>query len=496
MKKSFSLLMLITLTFTVNAVDWNDIPVPANPGDGNVWLLQPLSDDFNYNAGENDKGIEFYSRWDEGFINAWTGPGMTIFTGDHASVANGTLQLRASRKEGTENVYTGAIHSHETVVYPIYAEARVKITNLTLANAFWLLSPDSTQEIDVIESYGSDRAGQEWFDKRMHLSHHVFIRDPFQDYQPKDTGSWVTNEAGTWRNEYYRIGVYWIDPWHLEYYIDGKLVRTVSGEDIIDPLGYTKGTGLSKPMQVIFDIEQQDWREAEGIKATDEELADPNKNTFLIDWVRFYKPVKAESVVDTSDWTDGETITIEFGDFVDTNKEGTPVASDTKLGFNKESDNINYNTLGDWGEYDVTFPSAGYYRVEYLVASETAQGLGITLSIDGSDLLSDSFAGTGGWDIYERIISERILYIETAGTKAVRIQSFGSSEWQWNGDEFSFTQLIDPTTENMPEETTQEVTAPENVVSEEKSSGGSTSYISLLVLLTLVLSRKLKHHQI
>jgi agarase len=475
--------MLTVLSLNAKSSDWEDIPVPADAGVGNVWLLQSLSDDFNYDAAANGKSDEFYSRWDEGFINTWAGPGMTLFSGDHASVSDGMLRLTTSRKAGTENVYTGAIHSNETVIYPLYLEARVKITNLTLANAFWLLSPDSTQEIDVIESYGSDREGQEWFDQRMHLSHHVFIREPFQDYQPKDSGSWVTNDAGTWRNEYYRIGVYWIDPWNLEYYIDGELVRTVSGEDIIDPLGYTDGSGLSKPMQVIFDVEQQDWREEAGIKATDEELADPQKNTFLIDWVRIYKPVIAESVVDTSTWTDGDITTVEFGDFVDTNKEGAAIESDTELGFNKSSDNINYNTVGDWGEYDVTFPSAGYYRVEYTVASETEQGLGITLSIDGVDLLSDSFAGTGDWGNYQIITASQTLYIETAGSKVVRIQSNGSSEWQWNGDEFSFTQLINP--DSTPEETTPEESS--------DSSGGTVSIIWLMLLFGISIVRSNKH---
>jgi len=41
-----------------------------------------------------------------------------------------------------------------------------------------------------------------------------------------------------WRGEFNRVGVYWQDPWHLEYYNNGELVRTVSGPSQIDPLGY------------------------------------------------------------------------------------------------------------------------------------------------------------------------------------------------------------------------------------------------------------------
>ncbi|MDC2887546.1 hypothetical protein [Psychrosphaera algicola] len=64
-------------------------------------------------------------------------------------------------------------------------EVRAKISNMVTASNFWFLSKDSTHEIDVLEAYGSGRADQQWFSERLHLSHHVFIRNPFQDYQPK-----------------------------------------------------------------------------------------------------------------------------------------------------------------------------------------------------------------------------------------------------------------------------------------------------------------------
>lgn len=285
------------------AAEWDNLVVPADAGEGMMWELQEsLSDDFNYSAPAVGKSDEFDERWEEGFINPWTGPGLTIFTAENSSVSDSKLQLIATKNGDKFN--TGAIHSKESVIYPVFLEASMKITDLTLANAFWLLSEDSTQEIDILESYGSSRAGQEWFDKRLHLSHHVFIREPFQDYQPKDAGTWRPKADGTtWRGDYHRVGVYWIDPWNLEYYIDGQLVRTVSGENIIDPLGYTDGTGLSKEMEIIFDMEQQDWRYEDEAKTiplvpTDAELADSNKNTFSVEWVRVYKPVEAPVVED------------------------------------------------------------------------------------------------------------------------------------------------------------------------------------------------------
>lgn len=270
--------------------DWDAHPVPADPGDGNVWHLQSLSDDFNYVAHPDDKGDPFASRWVDTYHNAWTGPGLTEWRTDHSWVADGNLVIAASRKPGTDHVYAGIVTSKETVVYPIYIEANVKISTMVMATAVWLLSPDDTQEIDVVEAYGSDRAGQAWFAHRAHISHHVFIREPFQDYQPTDGGSWYARST-PWRDDFHRFGVYWKDPWHLEYYVDGELVRTVSGAAKIDPNDFTGGTGLNKAMDVIIDTEDQDWRSDNGITPTDAELADDEKRLYYVDWIRFYKPV-------------------------------------------------------------------------------------------------------------------------------------------------------------------------------------------------------------
>jgi agarase len=175
-------------------------------------------------------------------------------------------------------------------MYPLFVEAKVKISGLVLASNVWMLSADSTQEIDVVEAYGSQRPSEAWTAHRLHLSHHVFTRNPFQDYQPTDKGSWYF-DGTNWRREFHRIGVHWRDPWHLEYFVDGKLVRSVSGRSIIDPKNYTAGTGLSKSMHVIINTEDQDWRSDKGITPTDEELANVNDSIMWVDWIRVYKAV-------------------------------------------------------------------------------------------------------------------------------------------------------------------------------------------------------------
>lgn len=298
--------LTVTMTsnknITANFVDestikeWDKYEIPADAGNGKTWELQDnVSDDFNYAAPADNKGSDFTNRWTDWYHNAWSGPGLTVWNKEYSHVEDGELKLIAGRLSGTNKVSAGAISSKNRVQYPVYIETRAKIMNSVLANGAWLLSADDTQEIDFMEAYGSSYSegadkDQTWYAERMHISHHVFIRDPFQDYQPTDSGSWYRDAPTLWRNDYHRYGVYWIDPWNLEYYIDGKLVRTVSGAEIIDPEDFTNGTGLSKEMDILFTVEDQDWRSNNGITPTDNELSNLEDNTLHIDWVRIYKP--------------------------------------------------------------------------------------------------------------------------------------------------------------------------------------------------------------
>lgn len=270
--------------------DWSDIPIPVSPENGHHWKLLDISDDFRYDAEPLLKPKAFSDRWREGFINRWKGPGLSEWTTGHAYVLNGHLAIAASRKPGTNKVRVGSISSKKPIRYPVFVEARVKISNLVLASDVWMLSEDSTQEIDIIEAYGSDRPGQEHFAHRIHLSHHVFIRDPFQDYQPTDEGSWHVGDK-PWRNDFHRVGVYWRDPWHLEYFVNGEQVRVSSGEPIIDPKGFTEGKGLNKEMYVIINMEDQNWRSDQGVTPTDAELGDFTKSIMWVDWIRAYQSI-------------------------------------------------------------------------------------------------------------------------------------------------------------------------------------------------------------
>jgi len=148
-----SLLFLLTLCLSsfVEGQDWANLPIPVKPGPGRSWKLQKeLSDDFNYRG----KKKRFRKRWNDHYFNKWSGPGLTEWQKDHTSVTDGKLVIHASRRAGTDRVNCGIVTGKADLMYPVYTEARIKVSNLELSSNFWLLSRDSRREIDILEIYG------------------------------------------------------------------------------------------------------------------------------------------------------------------------------------------------------------------------------------------------------------------------------------------------------------------------------------------------------
>lgn len=367
----YIVVILFTVAHCTQAQEWDAFDVPAEAGAGMKWELQAdPSDDFNYTFSETDQKTNFGDgKWYNFYHNQWDGPGTTYWQYDHVSTDGDNLVLRASRnpsttKMGVPGVNAGCITSNHRVKYPVLVESRISVADITLASDVWLLSPDDTQEIDIIECYGGDENGNEFFSKFIHLSHHSFIRNPFTDYQPRDFDSWYAQDGvASWgeycwnggNRKYVRVGVYWVSPTHFEYYIDGELVRVLydkafatkrgdtwfytyptmtdgqldfengwqavvehatssdysfsnleaasnaSSVSVIDPFEYQNGDGMNKEMDIIINVESQNWHVEAGRTPTDDELSDATKNVMKVDWIRVYKPVESdEEVLDAS----------------------------------------------------------------------------------------------------------------------------------------------------------------------------------------------------
>ncbi|AWB66240.1 hypothetical protein C2869_07230 [Saccharobesus litoralis] len=272
---------------TESKPDWHSEPIPATLDKNQSWqLIEEFSDSFNYQG----KSAEFTQNWQDKYMSGWRGPGLTEWSTNNSNIANGNLVLSASRKPNSNRVNTGIVTSKQPVTYPVFIEAKIKVANQVLSSNIWLLSNDSKREMDILEIYGSDRPDHEYFALRASTNYHVFIRDPetndiIKDLHTPKKFTLPNNEP--YRLDYHTFGAYWRDAWTVDFYIDGKLVRELRRKDINDP----ENLGLDRPMHIIFDIEDHDWRSKKGHVATDEELADETKNKMYVDWVRVYKPV-------------------------------------------------------------------------------------------------------------------------------------------------------------------------------------------------------------
>ncbi|AWB65303.1 beta-agarase [Saccharobesus litoralis] len=291
-------LLAISSVFSTSgiAADWDGIPVPASAGAGKTWQLQDsYSDSFNYTG----KPSSFTNKWKDTYFNGWTGPGLTHWSSSESWVSDGNLIISASRRQGTNKVNAGVITSKTKVKYPIFMEARIKVSNLELSSNFWLLSENDEREIDILEVYGG--ASDTWFAKNMSTNFHVFFRNnqtnaiisDFND-QTHNTPPWGTY----WRDGFHRFGAYWKSPTEVTFYINGQQTSDGSwAQAVMKDKDYTGAIldksqyNMDEEMFIILDTEDHDWRSNQGIVASDADLANGNKNKMYVDWIRVYKPV-------------------------------------------------------------------------------------------------------------------------------------------------------------------------------------------------------------
>ncbi len=296
MKKIIALTAICMSSISAFANDWDNIPVPVSAGNGMKWELQSShSDSFNYTGKSN----QFTQKWNDRYFKNWTGPGLTHWNSNETWIADGNLIIGASRRNGTNKVNAGVVTSKTKVKYPIFMEARIKVSNLELSSNFWLLSQNDQREIDILEVYGG--ASQDWFARNMSTNFHVFLRNSQTNAIISDFNDQThfTPPFGTyWRDNFHRFGAYWKSPTDVTFYINGqKTTKGAWSQVVMRDKDYTGAImdknrlNMDQEMFIILDTEDHSWRSEQGIVASDADLANNNKNKMYVDWIRVYKPV-------------------------------------------------------------------------------------------------------------------------------------------------------------------------------------------------------------
>ena len=133
-----------------------------------------------------------------------------------------------------------------------------------------------------------------------------------------------------------------------------------------------------------------------------------------------------------------DNIVVNLENFIFTNKDGAAIGGDSVVGFNSANGGINFNTSGDYADYEVTFTEAGTYSATLAAGSPVTGQLGAEIIIDNFSVATAYLSTTGGWDNYSNFDLNGDIVIPYAGTYTVRLKSLGSAAWQWNGDTLTF----------------------------------------------------------
>lgn len=198
------------------------------PGDG--WQMK-FSDDFNGSDLDTSKWSPcFFWGSPSGCTNGGAGD-LQWFQSDEVSVSDGTLRLRAQKRQSNGKEYTsGMIASHDKFAFQYgYAEFRAKVPK---GNGYWptlWLLPQSKNwppELDVAEFVGSNT-------NNVHMTLHYNSGG-----KQSSTGWWGGIDFSA---DFHTYAVEWA-PDKLVWYVDGVERRRYTGEGIPQEPMYVTAT--------------------------------------------------------------------------------------------------------------------------------------------------------------------------------------------------------------------------------------------------------------
>jgi len=154
-------------------------------------------------------------------------------------------------------------------------------------------------------------------------------------------------------------------------------------------------------------------------------------------------PINTDTTNNVEDNTDASTpvedLVVQLESFTNTGKNGAAVPGDNTLGFGKTSNGINFNTVGDYADYNINFPETGTYSVSIAAGSTIKGQIGAEIIVNNTTVSTGYLGETGGWDNYQDFSLNGNVVVNTAGINTIRVKSHGSSNWQWNGNSVTFS---------------------------------------------------------
>ncbi|WP_367583714.1 family 16 glycosylhydrolase [Aquimarina sp. 2304DJ70-9] len=275
MKNLFSILIFCVAITYLNA----QTPTPPN---GKKWeKINELSDEFNGTSLNT-------AKW---AINSpqWEGRRPARFEESSVSVSGGNLKISASKKSNPSNGWThngGLVRSKIKNLYGYY-EARMKANKTFMSSTFWLINKKNegsgcdirTTELDITETVGVNSGNANWINTMIKsMNSNTHSRNTNCNSTPVgQKGGKAELGRQSWQG-YHTYGVWWKNKNEVLFYLDGKLVNTI-----------TPPADFDLPMYLRMVVETYDWNPP---KAGQDGMNDSAANrTTYYDWVRSYKLV-------------------------------------------------------------------------------------------------------------------------------------------------------------------------------------------------------------
>ena len=286
---------------------------PPEPQEGYRWVLQPsYSDEFNGNSLDN-------SKWHDYFIG-WKGRSPAKFDPSTISLSGGNMVIRNKKLSQPDGQYTiggGAVQSNGVDAFFGYYECNFKASRINMSTTFWMsngkvsiqgptkLTGDCekdkySQELDICESIGGAGNFSSKFRTQMNFNTHYRYVDcnsaPEKFYSAGNNaveGNGQSADASlvggteSWE-AFHTYACYWRDSKTVDFYVDNKFAGSVNvRRDVVDD-------PFDRPMKINMVTETYNWAKP---YPTDAQLANSNINASFYDWIRSYKLVPIDEVV-------------------------------------------------------------------------------------------------------------------------------------------------------------------------------------------------------